>query len=123
MTDDAVTAQLARQAQQLDDLEQAVTDLRTAPPPAAQPATVPLRWATLAEFVRGVGPLGLQGPVRPLGLAVSPGVAGLGEPPLHLGPTLGMTRCAAGRRPPRPVRSRAQTAFSPRDGNSRPAQQ
>jgi len=57
MTDDAVTAQLARQAQQLDDLEQAVTDLRTAPPPAAgqppaaQPATVVFRWATLAEFV------------------------------------------------------------------------
>ncbi len=59
MTDDAVTAQLARQAQQLDDLEQAVADLRTgppasAPPPAAQPATVAPRWATLAEFVEHV---------------------------------------------------------------------
>ncbi len=60
MTDDAVTAQLARQAQQLDDLEQAVTDLRTAPPaaagqsPAAQPATAAFRWATLAEFVEHV---------------------------------------------------------------------
>ncbi len=58
MTDDAVTAQLTRQAQQLDDLEQAVADLRTAPPPtqppATQPATVPFRWATLAEFVEHV---------------------------------------------------------------------
>ncbi len=61
MTDDAVTAQLARQAQQLDDLEQAVADLRTGPPPpaaplpAAKPATVSHpRWATLAEFVEHV---------------------------------------------------------------------
>jgi len=53
-TDDAVTAQLARQAQQLDDLEQAVADLRTGSPPAAQPATVAFRWATLAEFVEQV---------------------------------------------------------------------
>jgi len=53
VTDHAVTAQLARQAQQLDDLEQAVADLRTAPPPAAQTAA-PFRWATLAEFVEHV---------------------------------------------------------------------
>jgi len=31
MTDDAVTAQLACREQQLDDLEQAVADLRTGP--------------------------------------------------------------------------------------------
>ena len=59
MSDDAVTAQLARQAQQLDDLEQAVADLHTsppasAPPPAAQPATVAFRWPTLAEFAEHV---------------------------------------------------------------------
>ncbi len=59
MTDDAVMAQLARQAQQLDDLEHAVADLRTAPPaaagqPAAQPTTAAFRWATLAEFVEHV---------------------------------------------------------------------
>jgi len=39
VTDDAVTAQLARQAQQLDDLEQAVGDLRTPRrhPPRSRP--------------------------------------------------------------------------------------
>ena len=72
MTDDAVTAQLARQAQQLDDLEQAVTDLRTAPPPAAKPATVPPRWATLAEFVEHV--------IAPLCAQPSP-ATGHGAPP------------------------------------------